>query len=782
MTFKKTSLILFSATFLTSCSDYLIGKPKKDMVLEVKKESTECLGDIKPNMKKFFNSEGGDAELDKSFDCISATLKEFQQKAQGGVDADSFTQSELHQILSTFMKDAEISSEATKDILLLKSVVIGGSSQKVTKPEFNQIIDFLSAVRTELKILKKYSDIFYLKQNEKRFSKEQINSAYENLNQSIKNLIKLTKVAHAKYTFNDFKLLLSHLNLVSDEHQNLIVLADKMNNLVIGGHEMAGLDDYILYINSLTEVLRLYSYQIQGHVRLGIVNSDQMNNTFNYIHDIIRFLENTIQFKKTQQLTTDTIDPLIAEILKIDIIPFKISSEVALSLYKTLLIRIFESGLSGDINGFVGLKKIHITNIKRELVVYRIYNRIIGKIADTDLSKRFKVEHVRNNLRNIKAVDYQDLISEFDHEEQKMIIKIIDEIKNQYALLVPVLYRADKIILTTSQDLWDQNWQDLSRGLYNTMLARQLLLGWRQFSIPDEKSLNSTFVGEQGMTQWYSEFKSFGTELKIFDARSVKAAKNNLTSANLFTRSGDGDDKLTFTEAIQFVSILFSGGGQVYTELQEGLKNSNCNLPEQDVFGMQWTNEACAYDHLKSNYRNYFSNLPQLVGYLDKLVVKEDDFRSFYTKLMSVSRHNRSAEGRLETADLRNMTTVLHYVESIFSTYDSDKNSKLSSDEIRSSYYKFKIFAEKHARDTSGEALKKFSSFKGWFVGNSCFSESDLIKESFVFLVYYGRPPAQEDFNLFPCVKDKPNLFDFEGEVDRGSILNTLKIVKDVLG
>ena len=157
-----------------------------------------------------------------------------------------------------------------------------------------------------------------------------------------------------------------------------------------------------------------------------------------------------------------------------------------------------------------------------------------------------------------------------------------------------------------------------------------------------------------------------------------------------------------------------------------GIKKANCNLPEIDVFDNNWNNEICVYEDLRKNYKNYFNNLSYLVGYLDKLNQNEAEFRSFYDSLMHVARVDSTTVGRLETADLRTLSTLLHYMESLFAAYDVDRNRFLSASEIRATYPKFKLFAEKFANQTASEKLQAFDSWKG-ITGYGCYTKEDLI-------------------------------------------------------
>ncbi len=776
---SKLLLMVLSALILSSCSDFLKGKPKKELVLEIKNESMSCLKTVPLDVKKFMKSEATDAEIDKTFNCIDSTLQQFQTRVEGAVDKDSFTADELHQIFEKFIKDAGLSKAATSDLMLLKAAILGGTNQKISKAEISVLREYLLALKVEVKNISPYAKLFTFKKTEVVFSKNMIKNAFAQLNLSLKNLLKISKISQSNYQFSDLKNLATNLKIIGEEQQDRMAVANKMNDLLVGHQEISTEQDRSLYIDSLTAVLRLYAIQVQGHVKLSIIDAAQMNSTFEYIHDVIELLEGTIQYQKSQVISFETIDPLLTEVIKKDILPLKITTDTALSFYKTVLVRVFQSGLSGDVNAFTGIRKVHFVNFKRELAVHRIYSHFIEKIAAQGNTKRVPLKVVQEKLKLFEIKQSRDILHEFDAAAQAQIIAVVNELRTEFLVKTPVIYRFNKIILAVNQEIWDQNWEDLSRGLYNTMMSRQLLLGWGQ--TPLDKEIKSSYVAEHAMTQWYSEFKKFGIETKIFDPRSKNSGVSKLKEANLFTRAGNGDSQLSFKEAIQFVGILFSGGSRVYGEIAAGLKKDNCNLPEIDVFGNNWNNEACAYENLRKNYKYYFSNLSYLVRYLGQLNKNENDFRSFYDSLLQVARLDAGNSGRLETADLRNLIGLLHYVESLFAAYDADRNGLLSENEIKLSYPKFKTFAEQHALKTAGEKLDSFDSWMGSLAGYACFSRQDLIKESFVFMVYNGKTPSNSDLTILPCLRNQP-LIKFKGAVDRKNIINTLKIIKDVLG
>src|SRR3989344_55252 len=425
MIFKKyIKFILFVSVLfsLTSCSDFLKGKPKQNEIVESKQEAMSCLNNVSLDIKKFIKSELSNSEIEKTFLCFDNTLKEFQTRVEGAAEKGSFTAEELHQIFEKFIKDGNVSREAASDLLMLKSALLGGGSQKITKEEISHLREYLISLRTEIENLSPYARLFTFKKSEVLFSKNMINDGFAQLNLSLKNLLKASKFSHSTYQFNDLKNLVINLKIVSEEQKDLIVLAEKVNDLLIGHQELSSEEDRFLYIDNLTEVLRLHAVQVQGYVKFAISNPTTMNDTFEYVHDMIGLLENTPQYKKTNIISYESIDPLLTEILKKDILHVKLSNDTALSFYKTLLVRVFESGLSGDTSAFSGIKKIHFVNLKRELAVYRIYSKFIEETSGEQVLKaqniRLPLKDVQNKLKSFDFKKTNEILGEFDKDIQ----------------------------------------------------------------------------------------------------------------------------------------------------------------------------------------------------------------------------------------------------------------------------------------------------------------------------------------------------------------------------
>ena len=768
----------------TSCSEYLVGKPNRPTYIEIKSDGKlACLDNITSDMQKFLDSEGTDHEIDQTITCINATLTELQVRIEGSVEATAFTVTDIYKIFSKFASRMQLSEVAAQNIISLKAALLGGESSKITKNEINLLKNYLLLIGEEAKKLKPYIKLFYFNESDKSYSKMFIKEATDQLNVSLKNLYKASQMGVSNYSFNNFKdLVINVLNLGADK-KSMVEVAGGVSTVLGGKEPLLSEADRMSYIDNITEVLRLYALFANGYAKFEITSSPNLNETLNFIESCIQLIENSLQYKKTQIISVQTIDALVGALAKSNLLTYKMTGYTMAMFYRTVFVRLFESGANGSVMGFSGIRKIHLRNIKHELGLYKLYSKIIERVAGEELfaargitsAPLGEIQHAMS-LLDLSAET--EILGAYDVEMQARIINNANQIRSEFTNPLPVIYHKNKIGEASNQDSWSQMWSDLARGFYTTMLARLIMQGWGQ--IYPLENISTNYLSAQAMANWYSEFKHFAVEIKSFDPRSTMNGFTIFNLANLFTRSANGDKEIRFKELVESLSISLTSSGGLYNEISNGLENAKCNLAELDIFDNHWNMEPCFYQVLRTNYKLYYSSLPHLIQYLDSLGAGQ--FKSYFEAAINVVRVDENNAGsKVETSDIRSMNSLLHFIENIFITHDLNSNGLLSEAEIRQAYPKFEATAQDFAYKVSKSQIEDFTSWKGDVAGYGCFSEAELIRESFVFMIYNGRNPTQSDLNSFPCFRDKP-LLNFSGEVDRRTLINTFKALKSVLG
>lgn len=781
---SRILLGVVAALAFSACSEYLDGKPFRTNFITIKSDGKlACLDNVASDMQKFLDSTGSNTEIDQTVSCINTTLTELQLRVEGRSDATAFTADEVYEILAKFASQANVSLQAARNLVLLKAALLGGETGKITKTEIDLLKNYLLLVSAEAKRLKPYIQLFYFKATERAHSKTFINEGFGQLNQSLKTLYRNSNLTSADYSFESFKELIINLLNLSEDKKAMAELASKLNGLLNGNLTVLTESERLAYIDNLTEALRLYSVYSNGYAKFEIVTTSGLNETFDFFDQGFRLLENSLQYRKNQSISVTSIDGLVSAVTKSNLLPYKLSAYTLATFYRTVVVRVFEAGAKGNIGAFSALKAFHLRNIKSELATFRVYSKMLERVASEELFARRGItsaplREIQLALGALNASAESEIIAPFDGSTQGKIINNVNELRAEFLESVPVIHHTKKVGIAINQETWGQNWRDLARGLYIKMLTRLLMQGWGQ--IYPLENMATNYLTELDMTNWYSEFKHFGIETKMFDPRTFNSGPTAFKTGNLFTRSGNGDNRLSFKETLETLGILMTGGGALFKEMHDGLSAANCNLPELDIFDNHWNFESCGLQVMQNNYKKYYSSLPHLVAYLDTLNV--DQVRAYFESVINVVRTDEGNAGtKIETTDIQSMNSLLHFVEGLYLNHDLNQNRSLSEAEIRAAYPKFLTIATEFANKASRDQIEEFTGWKGDLAGYSCFTEQDLVRESFVFLIYNGRTPIQEDFNSFPCLQGKP-LFYFTGEVDRKVMLNTFKALKSVLG
>jgi hypothetical protein len=219
-------------------------------------------------------------------------------------------------------------------------------------------------------------------------------------------------------------------------------------------------------------------------------------------------------------------------------------------------------------------------------------------------------------------------------------------------------------------------------------------------------------------------------------------------------------------EGFELINVIFSAGLNGLSKLQEKLNESTCALPEKDGFDNHWVDENCLNKFLRSHLSVYFSNLPGLVKWAQRL--SDEEWDAFYKEVIGFARMDARIKGKLETGDLRTLVVILHYVESMYLRFDLDQDDRLSIDELIVASDRFAPFF----RETFN--LKPRGK---WFQGTQKRLFDYAISRGFACLVVTGEMPSLTNCSeafVKNWTKSKPYS-------DRALIIRTLNAFKPAL-
>ncbi len=270
--------------------------------------------------------------------------------------------------------------------------------------------------------------------------------------------------------------------------------------------------------------------------------------------------------------------------------------------------------------------------------------------------------------------------------------------------------------------------QEVARGdliFFNIVRTISRIVA-RGYSSENQRSQQGFGITETEMQELYLDARSLGTDLTIMDSRITNAGLRSFFEANLFMSVSNGDFLVSPREGLEFLSSIVSGGrvaGQIFNAAK-----ATCALDEFDYLGRHRLDPGCLREHLRAQFFEIFEHLPGMREFVKSFGGFSDHRLQWLTFIETIENASRAAgfsDESIEFNDLKVMTTILQYIESLFVTFDADRSGLLETTEVWKAFPNFKGF------------IKKLG--QGW-------ADSEIVQRSlYSYLVTFGQAP-QLDF------------------------------------
>jgi hypothetical protein len=259
--------------------------------------------------------------------------------------------------------------------------------------------------------------------------------------------------------------------------------------------------------------------------------------------------------------------------------------------------------------------------------------------------------------------------------------------------------------------------------------------------------------GAAGLT--LDEFKVFANDwdavagkLGLFQPGAAdRTASKIFMEANLFMPNANGDDRIDFMEAVQYLSFAISGLN-ASGEIRDRLDGKCAVADAPNKFRPE-----CLRHELFDQRRMLLGHMPFAVEFLADNPGK---WNQFMGHLEATTRLGLEAEP-FSRGDVVEVMVLLQYVETFFAKYDVDGNERINVDETLNAFPVFKRSLDQIVQNSFGIDL----------------GDSDL-RAVFTFLFRYGKPPQATFGGMLKFLNWKWNRHEWEYDVDRMRVTEIL--------
>ena len=711
MFFKSKSSTIISSFLVLLCSLSSCGLyegPPKEKPVKYNDEEMKCLNDLKSRFESYLRGEGKTSDIDELALCLNSSFDNFIKYVRGEKQ-NRFSAQEVRNFLQHYiMGEVKITDGFVREVMILKQTFVGGKDSDFSLSDVEQGKKLVNEVAVILKKVHPHLPIDFDKiiNNPDSQALEASTQAYIDAAQSLGEII---KNKNAKYSFSDLNRLISEIELLFPEikffknmKQDLPRVVRLKNKLVTPFQKSEKLtpDEWKTLLTDGAEWMTLYLKFQHLKKHHSDLSRGYARSRLLELFDRGVVLTDRVIIRHRGVLKFETIDDFLDEFgyegsfFGISLSPDTVKVSIRPIVKKVLS----GSDLSENGRATDGVRRSHLLTAQSifhewaELM--RITETIYSKLSGDALFEK-SASYTNEDILN---VDLKDFIA--SSPKPKFTGKMAQEL-SQLIIKFPsfVLGSNNQFLLSDDIKTRAKSFHDITRWTWLRPVFKYLLLGYMSPDKAVKTSLDQ--IDGEGLT--IDEFTVFIHDLwpALLDLKRVGKRFNNPTDdskkrfleGSLFMFASNGDQKASVNEGLQLILYMISAdkiGDQVHRVAAQ-----NCKTNDRDEFGKLkvepkcYSNSVYNFDLQKSPNREAWASFPRWVKYYETL--NQSQRNNFTKLLLKICRRAEKLEDEWTGSDdTDTLVMLMHYVETLFSRYDTNNDGYLSPTEAKKSWPLFK--------------------------------------------------------------------------------------------
>ena len=738
--FFTLSMICFLMLLsLFGCNQYLNDSDKTKKPFEVSFQGGECISQIPEVLSNYFLQNLKADKLHETLSCLDVAIVEFL-KSTRGTDGASYQKNELQKFFEKYVFKKNISPEFALGIMKLKTVLVGGNDEVVTRVEFEKLRNVLKILEIEMNRLYPNLGLYFFRDSKvegRSISKQKIDSAIIDLKLTVNNLFSKMYLANIEYSLIDFQLFLVELEkfTVTDstsksfwQWRENIPIFNKIKTLLVGEDVESRSQKEM---NQVWDIL-IDAFHLGLDYQLGIhqshwVTPEGYAELDGWIQRVFNVLERGLSLRAKGQIPFSQIDEMLDVFYEHQLWIDRLQLNTAKITYRQFISRFVDQNTM-DLSAF---DFHHLLKIQRDFKAFQFIQKIIGKV--------FELKRIRLKTEVLAVVGHINLNEEL---QKYSPLSRADQIYYAKIWAEFIYLLNDKVVRH-----WDDRGQfsvginKMENWSYEELTRMNILrlpasVFMQTYGLNASLSIKEKALDASDISLIFIEFRKFGDELGFFDRRNIDSASSSTREADMFSPSGNGDGRIQFLELFDLFSVMWSGGLLGVADFKNQAAKEQCLLPQIDFFKNPYLEMKCAAETFHKNFSILFPNLPKFNRYLKTL--DQNQWNNLYLDFMAISRICPQDLNGLETSDQRTMMVLVHYIENLFSVYDIDRNDSFDESEVVRAYPRFSSLIT----EVTKQRVAKASPLSYSALESIHYNWDNMALEVFKYIVFNGRTPT----------------------------------------
>ena len=715
-------MTLLALLCLTGCGLHLFKKTEPPVELSYNGKGYTCVSQIPDYLSKYINDDLDNDGITQFIGCLQNSFKTFAQFTRGRSES-VYESEELRRFLQDyFLKGRVISPEFMHQFMVIKQVMFGGDTDRLSRTELLQAIDLLEQVRTEAINIKphlKYLNPSLLANQDRTDLGKHLNDANLALARSLDAFSAKLQNTSVAYSFDDFKnLIVEFRKFVSwDEHvehpipvEQWIGLFKDFKEITVSSSnpDVIKVEEWVPLFHAMGHWYSSFLEFKVGVAGQPIFRGVGLQNSIFLGQEIFDLLEQAINRQPEKTITFEQMHNLVQDLHNVNWIPERIRVSSVDKALRSIILRIF---YEADDAG-AGLTLRTIADMKSEFA--RWY------YVQLDLETHYPAS---GKLPKIPEIAIPKLLAgEAPVSSAKSAPNLLqgsnwDGFVQAVSKLIRPLFPEDTDRLYTVPSV-DEEAFNVRHGFYNLSVMNALrsitALAYRGYA----KNYSPQWIWSSVMTsdelqRFYMDFRDLGIDLTVVDSRNNTAGSTGFLLAKLFTYTSQGyiyedsgpEAQMSFPEAMTYFAYLYTGGktaddvfNQLRVDCPTAYPGESVGAP-LDPDGVPMVYRGCVYDHFPELIQKYMGNMPYLQRYLTQL--DADSLRSYARTVIDTGKTNFSQKRWFEHSEMATIAVIMLYAETVMTEY-GNQDGRLTNDGLNEAAKTFLGIIKKMAHDQKG--------------------------------------------------------------------------------
>jgi hypothetical protein len=683
MPFKNLKFVVLATVvslILVNCS-YFFEEKKKENEVVYNQEVGGCMSAANNTMVQYFattpEAEPAEKDLREFSQCYNDSLESFITYTKSGrLESDDYSAENIETLIGKFHPGKNLSADRIRGYLKLKSFLIGGSEDSISKEELGVLQRLLPLLGDALRKLLPYRQILLrsarLDKTTEDYQKFQ--QAFQIFEADLAEFLKQLKPYEGRRQINMVELA-SFLfgELYGEEARNkanLIPLMVAFKNFAVSE------DGEYLHREKLATFAKQTALTHKAIANFYyFLEDDSEHSIFHNIGNIVSFIAKV----PGQLVNAELFKGLALKSLE-DIMD---TSEAVL-----------RTAVDDQRRKRLGMDKFHevlqgleTANIMKGPLTADTLNYFMANFFSgwVDPGNR-----VGSDLTLRKITDLRGLIDKW-FQRQKMLNEVFGEDPEQTISLVRLNSSVPlqgawnqwaRLLEKIGVHQWDdknrvQFEKDMSRFSYKELtVSNSIFLLDELFMRPYNRGVPNLLnykLRESEVQEIYELVRVLGVELAFMDSRIVDSGERAFTEMNSFSTQVSNDLHMDFFEGYEYLSIA-SSSGKASDRLYDDI-SVQCRRDSIDVHNRRVIEVNCFRSHLKTHFLEYFGHLDRVSDFWRKANNLRKD--EFLRSLEIASRAGVIREKPYDLTEIRVTVSILSYLESIFFRFDKTNVNNL---------------------------------------------------------------------------------------------------------